>query len=469
MSEDQFAGWEAAALWHRSEQMSELETSIWRSERHPEQSATLSSLLLYDTTPDWDRLWAAHDWATQVVVRARQRVLEPALPTTPPAWVYDEHFALDYHLRRRFVTGGLPEVLEICQQEAMTPFDRTRPLWTAILIEGLPDGKAAYFLKMHHALADGRGGIELLSLVTSRTREHTEAKPVAPIVPQVAPDPVALAVRGVADTIDEAPAAARSAIELGVKALRDPARTVAESVRYGASLRRLLSPPEAAPSPLFQQRDGRSWHFIALDCPLADLKEAGARGGGSLHDAFVAALLGGLRRYHALHGVEIDDIAASMAVTLNRADDPMGGGKMAGAMVALPVDIVEPDDRIAAVRGEVFAVRTEPALRSLRRLAPLANRLPAAVSALAVELAPSADIAISTIPGVPYPVYMAGAQVERLYPFGPLPGVAVMAALVSHNGVACIGLNVDGTAVPDIDALASCMAEGLEEVIGLVG
>lgn len=462
---DNLSAWEAAALWHRSEQMSEAETAIWRSEVHPQQSATVSSLLVYDSTPDWDRFWNAHEWATHVVARTRQRVLEPALPTTPPAWVYDDHFTLDYHLRRRFVTGGMSEVLHLCQQEAMTPFDRSRPLWTATLIEGLPDGKAAYFLKLHHALADGPRGIELLSLVTSRTREHTEVKPVATLERGLTPDPVALAVKGISDTLDQAPEALRDGVRIGLRVLGNPGHALAEGLRYGASLRRILSPPEAPSSPLLAGRDGRAWQFVTLDCATASLKAAGAAGGGSLHDAFVAALLGGLRAYHQHHGADLHDVPVSMAVSLSRADDPMGGGKFAGAMLALPADLDDVEERIAAIRGEIFSLRTEPALNSLRRLTPLANRLPAALSTLAMHYSPSADLAVSTLPGVAHAVYMAGARVEQAYPFGPLPGVAVMAAMVNHDGTACIGLNVDGSAIPDIDVFAQCLQAGLNEVL----
>ena len=42
----------------------------------------------------------------------------------------------------------------------MAPFDRARPLWEATLVEGLPDGRAAYLLKLHHSLADGKGLVQ---------------------------------------------------------------------------------------------------------------------------------------------------------------------------------------------------------------------------------------------------------------------------------------------------------------------
>ena len=98
-------------------------------------------------------------------------------------------------------------------------------------------------------------------------------------------------------------------------------------------------------------------------------------------------------------------------------------------------------------------------------MAPLLNRVPSPVGSAVFELVGSAaDLSASNVPGVPYPVYMAGARVERVFPFGPLPGVAVMAAMVSHDGTCCFGLNIDGDAVTDIDMLMECMHEGLLEV-----
>ncbi|UUZ60063.1 WSD1 family O-acyltransferase [Nocardioides sp. B-3] len=79
----------------------------------------------------------------------------------------------------------------------------------------------------------------------------------------------------------------------------------------------------------------------------------------------------------------------------------------------------------------------------------------------------AAELSASNMPGVPYPVYMAGARVERVFPFGPLPGVAVMASLISHDGTCCIGLNIDGDAIKDIDVFMECMDEGLAEVTSI--
>jgi hypothetical protein len=66
-------------------------------------------------------------------------------------------------------------------------------------------------------------------------------------------------------------------------------------------------------------------------------------------------------------------------------------------------------------------------------------------------------------------VYIAGARVTHMYPFGPLPGCAAMIVLVSHDGTCCVGANVDPAAVTDTDLFATCLREGFDEVLALAG
>ena len=54
-----------------------------------------------------------------------------------------------------------------------------------------------------------------------------------------------------------------------------------------------------------------------------------------------------------------------------------------------------------------------------------------------------------------------------MYAFGPLPGAAVMATLVSHDGTCCISLNCDGAAISDPPLLRECMEASFDEILGL--
>jgi hypothetical protein len=79
------------------------------------------------------------------------------------------------------------------------------------------------------------------------------------------------------------------------------------------------------------------------------------------------------------------------------------------------------------------------------------------------------DVQVSSIPGVPYPVYIAGSRITRMYPFGPLPGCAAMITLLSHDGTCCVGMNTDTLAITDPGGLADDLQAGLDEVVALKG
>jgi hypothetical protein len=156
------------------------------------------------------------------VPRSRQRVVEPFVPTGPPVWRTDAHFALSYHLRRMHQgpDGSMDGLMALVQTLAMAPFDRTRPLWEGTLIEGLEGGRAAYLLKLHHSLTDGLGAIQLMSLVQSRTREHTagQADPVLSRTQTGAPggdDALSVTVEGARHTLGQMPSILAAAADAG--------------------------------------------------------------------------------------------------------------------------------------------------------------------------------------------------------------------------------------------------------------
>ena len=77
------------------------------------------------------------------------------------------------------------------------------------------------------------------------------------------------------------------------------------------------------------------------------------------------------------------------------------------------------------------------------------------------------DFVTSNVPGAPIPIYMAGAELQGMYAFGPLSGTAVNITLLSHCGNCCIGVNVDAVAVPDTETLLRCLEESFAEILAL--
>jgi diacylglycerol O-acyltransferase len=481
------------------DELSPLDYLLHRGESHPATRSAFLNLEILDGPADWGRLREALDRASRVVIRMRQKVVVPPLPTTPPRWVVDPDFDLDYHLRRVALPGPgtLRQLLDLAEVTLQSPLDTSRALWEAVYVEGLEGGKAALLTKLSHAITDGLGGIALFEQVYDTERDP-EPRPMPPV-------PVPRDVTGsdlVRDSVRQLPETALAAGRrlLGgaagtvARLVTRPGSTVTEALGFADSARRMLSPAPAEPSPLLRRRSLVT-RTLVLELPLADLRAAGKavvvsggyggagsppvrRGGlggivphggnrASVNDAYLAALCGGLGRYHEALGVPVDALPLTLPVSLRGADDPASGNRIAGVTIAAPIGEPDPAERIRQVREQVIARRSEPALDVIDRLAPVLTLLPDEALYDIVDRITPPDIQASNVPGYAQETFLAGARVERQYGLGPLPRVAMMAILISRAGICTVSFRYDTASFTAPDVLEKCLAAGFDEIVEL--
>jgi hypothetical protein len=209
-------------------------------------------------------------------------------------------------------------------------------------------------------------------------------------------------------------------------------------------------------------------HLSTLEIPLDDLKRAAKSVGGSLNDAFVAAVIGGMQRYHEFHGVPVDELRMVMPINVRGDDSALGGNHFTPARFLVPLTIKDPAERVVALGRLTREVREEPAVHLTEALAGVLNQLPTTVTtALFGSMLKGADFVTSNVPGASFTIYSAGAELQRMFPFAPLAGAAVNVTLLSHCGTCCIGINVDSVAIPDSDTFVRCLDEGFTEILSL--
>jgi WS/DGAT/MGAT family acyltransferase len=460
-----------AAAWGADTRLSPFENLMWRSEVNPLLRSTGVVMELLESAPDRDRVRAAHEWGSRLLVPLRHRVVEDPLGLASPRWVVDQDFDMCYHLRFIRLTdpGSIEQALELAQGLAMAPFDRARPLWEAVLVEGLSDGRAIYLLKLHHSITDGQGTVQMFEILHGETPESRRARELPVPAPErisgtslAAQALLAMPRRAIAETLKTG-ARITSAVE---RVVTRP-ETILAGMRYAQSLGRMLGSPPAPSSVLLEQRSlGR--RFGMIEYPLAELKAAGKAAGGTLNDAFLAGIAGGMRRYHEHHGIEPDELTLALPISLRKSDDPLGSNRFAGARIAAPIRERDPRERIRIIGERTRAAREEPALNFMDVMAPALSRLPAAVVATMTErVTRSIDLQASNIRGLDRTAYLAGARVERMFAFGAAPGPAVMVTLMSYHGTCCIAVNVNAAAVPDHELFMRCLDEGLGEITAL--
>jgi diacylglycerol O-acyltransferase len=393
----------------------------------------------------------------------------PSLPPAPPRWVYDQDFDLRFHLSRvkAPTPGTLDTVLEMGRCAEMEEFDHERPMWHVTLVEDLADGGAALVVKLHHALADGIGGVQISQLVFDLGPEPRDLGPLPP-VPAASDeghlDAIWNAVKYDAASLTRI--ATRSALatpRMLFDGVRRPRSTAGSLAGTAASVYRTVRPINETASPIMQQRR-MIREFGVHEVPLSALKDAGRRAGGSLNDAFLASVTGGMRQYHALHGVTVDELKVTMPISIRAAGDPVGGNRITLMRIALPVAEADPVARITEIHARAGAARHERALPHTQSIARGLNLLPRwYIGAILRHV----DFLASNVPGLPVQVYFGGAAVRMQYAFGPTIGAGVNITLMTYRDTCAVGINADSGAIPDFRLFRECLVAGFDEVLAL--
>ncbi len=460
---------EAAGL---PEELSPVDQILHRGEAHPRTRSGIMTLEVLDTTPDWQRFRTRFEHASRKVLRLRQKVVMPTLPTAAPRWVIDPDFNLDFHVRRVRVAepGTLREVLDLAEVAMQSPLDISRPLWTATLVEGLAGGRAAMMVHLSHAVTDGVGSVEMFANLYDLERDPPpEAPPPLPIPQDLSANdlmrqgfnhlPGAIA-GGIRDVIFGAAQAVGSVI-------RDPVSSVGSAVDYAMSGARVMG-AAAEPSPVLLRRSLSS-RTDAVDVEFGDLHRAAKAAGGSINDAYLAGLCGALRLYHEHMGVPIDTLPMAVPVNMRSDNDPAGGNRFAGVNLAAPIGLADPEKRIKSIRGQMTRKRDERAINLVGVIAPVLSLVPDALLESMAGNIVNSDVQASNVPVYAGDTFIAGAKILRQYGIGPLPGVAIMVVLVSRAGYITVTTRYDRAAVTDGDFFARCLQAGFDEVLALGG
>lgn len=444
-------------------------------EDDPVLRSFITVLIETDSPPELDRVRYRVERLTRLMPKMRQRVVGNPFSLVPPRWETERDFSLDYHLRvTALPEGTMDDLLAALSNWAQQDFDRARPLWEMQYFTGLRGDRGALGIKIHHAITDGVGGLQLAAalLDLSADAEDPQDMPEAPN-PSFAGwrDRLEQGTAFEASTlVDTAVGATKLAVGVGRSAVTDPGGSLLNTQEFVASAGRVLAPAPEPLSPVMTERSLREW-FAELSFDLSDLKAASKAAGGTLNDAFLASVIGGLRAYHAAHGTIPDELRVNMPVNMRTPAEAneAGGNRWVPVRLALPMNEADPVKRIRQLHPILAQARNEPALTISEPVYKVLMTMPRAVTTrIAGGLMKGTDFAATNVPGPPVPVFVAGARVNRIIPFAPKSGAAINIGLMSYNGRAEIGINIDREAVPDVEFLVDCFRDAFNEVIATV-
>jgi len=364
-----------------------------------------------------------------------------------PCWEADEAFDLAHHVRRAALPapGGTSELLDWAGDFYSHRLDRARPLWELVVVEGLPGGRWALATKTHHALVDGVGSVDAASVLLDDFEEALRP-----------------ARRGSYGGV-------LGPLLAGANLLRHPVETLQRS----AALADLLVRDElvAAPHTSLNVPMGKHRRLATVGVPLEDLKAIKRALGGTVNDAVLAAVTGGLRELLLARGETPSEAGLRAMVPVNvrpAGDGRTLGNRISSLFVTLPVDEDDPLRAYLRVRADTAGHKLGGQVlgsSTLLDLAGLAPPLLHAVLSQAMYGTRLFNVTVTNVPGPQEPMYAFGARLLDGIPLVPLAAEhSVAVAILSLDGQVVFCLNCDRDAVPDAHVAAQGIAATLEEL-----
>lgn len=430
-----------------------------------------------DPPPTYEEIVALMRAKLHEIPRYRQRVRTVPLGLGRPIYVDDPHFDLEYHVRHTALPapGGDTEFYRLMGRLMSAQLDRKRPLWEVWLVEGLAGGRWALVFKVHHCFVDGISGVQLLTVLLDLYPTTEVGEPV-PWSPSPEPGGVAKVLdawSGLAhDTTDSLKRAARA-----LTSPRRAASVVANTVRGLGNILGSLT-PEPVLSTEGTIGPHRSWAHSKVS--LADVKTIRRSLGGTVNDVVLCAVAGGWRELLLSRGdVPATARVRSLVPVSTRGSDGQGvpDNRVSLILYDLPVDEPDPATRLARVVREMDTLKRSGMIEAGEVVTTLGDLAPpmvlGSISRAAVTVMqrlPQRSIGTVTtnVPGPQFPLYCLGREMIEYRPFVPIMhGIRAATAILSYNGQMFFGVTGDYSSMPDVDLLASGIAEEVDRLLSV--
>jgi diacylglycerol O-acyltransferase len=458
------------AQGHR-DRLSAIDASFLHQEKQASHMHVGAIVLMDGSAPSHEEFTRHIESRLHMVPRYRQKLAFPRFEMGRPFWVDDPRFNINYHVRQTALPapGSMEQLRGLAGRIFSQRLDRSKPLWEIWLVQGLIDGGFALVSKTHHALVDGVSGVDIATVLFDLSPEAADVEEREQWIPAQEPSQAELVAEGI-KAIVKTPA--RLAGE-ATRVVRDPGATidVAREAIEGVSEIAWAGLNPAPDVPL-NVPIGPHRRVVWTQCELADFKAVKDGLGGTVNDAFLAVVAGGLGRWLRTRGVRTEglELRGLVPVSIRAKDEHHAlGNRITALRGPLPVYASDPVERLRIVREAMKDVKESKQALGAEVIAGMADFAPPTLLAQASRINFSTrlfNLIVTNVPGPQFPLYMMGREMREIVPVAFLPeNHALAIAAMSYNGKLDFGLLADYDAIPDLEQMAEFFQESLEELL----
>jgi diacylglycerol O-acyltransferase / wax synthase len=215
---------------------------------------------------------------------------------------------------------------------------------------------------------------------------------------------------------------------------------------------------------------------------LTDVKAVKDATGCTVNDVVLALMAGTLRRYLEARHVLPDEPLIAVCPMSVRLEDERGqtNNRVSAMFTSLATDVDDPLERLRAISRVTKGAKEDHNAIGARFLQDWAEHAAPTTFALASRLyarlgladrhRPIHNLVISNVPGPPFPLYYAGAQLVAAYPMGPvMQGAGLNVTVMSYMDNVDIGFMACRELVPDVWDLPGYVDEAMSELLASSG
>lgn len=427
---------------------------------------------------------------------------------TGGVWVWREAVEVDLrrHLHRTTLPpgSGRQQLWDLVSELHGERLDMAAPLWACWLIDGFdeggPGGAFALYIKVHHIVVDGVGGLQMIADSLSPDPDRRGMPPF--YADRVVADK-GMTDKGMTDNVVPDPAGAHrpgwglpnpltgvravaGAVAGVVAAVLDLPRRVAAAelatVVSSLTSHAVVGPLEA-PQTRFNTRLGPRRAATGTSLPRDPILAVREAAGVSTNDVVTAVISGALR--HWLNDVgELPhrSLVAMCPVSVRtrgaagtEGGSAAGGNRFGLGLCPLGTDLTDPAERLALVHEAMSRIKHQVAERGADAM--LAVMAPAIGSTVVQPLLPfgavvppSCNMAISNVPGPSEDMFYNGAHLDEIYPVSTaFDGMGLNVTVCSYADQIEVGYVTDADLMDDVGALVPLTRAALTELAAAFG
>ena len=238
------------------ERLSALDEIMLRAEQNPKTRNWVLSLMILEKKPNKARLLEQLERASLDFIRLRQIATPAPTPLGFARWQASDSFKVCDHFQNIAMPKGssFQDLLSLTSTFLNKPGDLSKPLWDSMLIDNIhhPAGTTAFVFRMHHAVADGIGAVQLfLSLFYT---EPTGRRDFADLPVSKRKSWLQRVSADIQDSLPAVRKVSGIALQTTLAHIKAPIQSLIDDKHLLDSIQRLYGPTQATASPLLAQR-----------------------------------------------------------------------------------------------------------------------------------------------------------------------------------------------------------------------